>query len=71
MRRRLSVEELFPGKGIRADFLDAERRSMGERWFNQEYRCSFEDCTDAVFSFADIQAALRDDVTPLFPRGQP
>ena len=56
---------------IRADFLAAERRSMGERWFNQEYRCSFEDCTDAVFSFADIQAALRDDVTPLFPRGQP
>ena len=40
---------------------------MGERWFKQEYLCSFEATSDAVFDYADIQAALSSDVTPLFP----
>jgi hypothetical protein len=40
---------------------------LGERWYRQEYLCSFEDTIDAVFSWADIQAALSDDVQPLFP----
>src|SRR5262249_19191232 len=35
---------------ISAEFLEQERLSMGERWFRQEYECSFEDATDAVFS---------------------
>jgi phage terminase large subunit-like protein len=47
-------------------FLDEERRSLGERWFRQEYLCSFEDMIGAVFSHADIQACLTDDVEPLF-----
>jgi hypothetical protein len=51
---------------IPADFLAEERRALGERWFNQEYLCSFEDTVDAVFSYADIQAAMSDDVKPLF-----
>jgi hypothetical protein len=51
---------------IPADFLAEERRALGERWFRQEYLCSFEDTVDAVFSYADIQAALSDAVTPLF-----
>ena len=28
--------------------------------------CDFADCVDSVFSYADIQAALSDDVKPLF-----
>lgn len=48
-------------------FLDEERRALGERWFRQEYMCSFEDTIDAVFSAADIEAAMSDDVKPLFP----
>jgi hypothetical protein len=52
---------------ISRDFLAAEERSLGERWYRQEYLCSFEDCVDAVFSYADIAAALRPDVEPLFP----
>jgi hypothetical protein len=51
---------------IPADFLAEERQALGERWFRQEYLCSFEDTIDAVFAYADIQAALSDDVQPLF-----
>jgi hypothetical protein len=43
---------------ITAAFLAEERQALGERWFRQEYECSFEDTTDAVFSYDDIQAAF-------------
>jgi hypothetical protein len=52
---------------IAADFLAGERQALGERWFRQEYLCSFEDAGDAVFAYGDVQAALSDEVTPLFP----
>ena len=48
------------------EFLDEERRELGERWYRQEYDCSFEEVIDAVFAYADIQAALSGDVKPLF-----
>ena len=51
---------------ISAEFLAEERQALGERWFRQEYLCRFEDALDAVFAYADIQAALRDDLKPLF-----
>jgi hypothetical protein len=52
---------------ISREFLAEERRSLGERWYRQEYGCSFEDTIDAVFAWADIQAALNNDLQPLFP----
>jgi hypothetical protein len=51
---------------IPARFLAEERQALGERWFRQEYLCSFEDVIDAVFSYGDIQACLSDTVKPLF-----
>ena len=51
---------------ITAEFLAEERAALGERWYNQEYFCTFEDAVDAVFSQVDIQAAVSADVTPLF-----
>jgi hypothetical protein len=51
---------------ISAEFLEEERRALGERWWRQEYFCSFEDVIDAVFSHADVRAALCDDLPPLF-----
>jgi Terminase large subunit, T4likevirus-type, N-terminal len=51
---------------ISLEFLKEEERSLGPRWFAQEYLTSFEDPTDAVFSYADVQAARDDDVPPLF-----
>jgi hypothetical protein len=51
---------------IPAAFLAEERLALGDRWYRQEYECSFEDTVDAVFAHADIHAALSDDVEPLF-----
>src|SRR5262249_22658095 len=48
-------------------FLAEERRSLGERWYRQEYLCSFEETLDAVFAHEDVQAALSGNVLPLFP----
>ena len=53
---------------ITPEFLAEERQALGERWFRQEYLCSFEDTIDAVFSYEDIRAALSDTVKPLFER---
>jgi hypothetical protein len=30
---------------------------MGERWFRQEYECSFEDAVEACFRQEDIETA--------------
>src|SRR5262249_54567097 len=50
---------------ISPEFLAEERRALGERYFRQEYNCSFESVIDAVFSYEDIQNALSSDVQPL------
>lgn len=50
---------------IPPEFLEKERRTMGERWYRQEYFCSFEDTVDTVFSPDDIAAALVDGIAPL------
>jgi hypothetical protein len=52
---------------ISPEFLEEERRSMGRRWFAQEYLNSFESAVDAVFAYEDIQAALTSQAEPLFP----
>jgi hypothetical protein len=50
-------------------FLEEERRSLGDRWYKQEYACDFAETIDCVFSYSDIQAAMSDDVQPLFTEG--
>lgn len=52
---------------ITPEFLAEERRALGERYFRQEYMTEFCETIDAVFSYADIQAAFSDEVKPLFP----
>jgi hypothetical protein len=37
-----------------------------ERYYRQEDLTSFEDAIDAVFAWEDIQAAMTDEVKPLF-----
>jgi hypothetical protein len=51
---------------ISKEFLEEERRAMGDWWFSQEYGCEFRESTDAVFSHAAVMGALSDDVKPLF-----
>src|SRR5262249_13912954 len=53
---------------ISSEFLSEERRSIGERWFRQEYGCEFLTAVGAIFSGDDIDAALTPAVVPLeFP----
>jgi hypothetical protein len=51
---------------ISETFLEEELRSLPRRVYRQEYECSFEETDDQVFSFEDVAAAIRPDVTPLF-----
>ncbi len=57
---------------ISRQFLEEERRALGERWFNQEYLCSFEDSVAQIFSSASIFGAVSSEVAPLFgsPMGE-
>ena len=49
------------------EFLAEERKALGERWYQQEYFCSFEDVVGAVFSHEDIEAMWCDDVRTTYP----
>lgn len=53
---------------ISKEFLAEELRSLGQTWYRQEYLCSFEDTTNAVFTYDLVMGALSDDVQPLFAR---
>ncbi len=48
-------------------WLERERKMIGDWWFLQEYFCEFVETNDQVFSYDDIQAAISDDLEPLFP----
>lgn len=48
------------------EWLDAERAAIGSYWFDQEYLCMFKDSVDSVFRSEDIEAALDDNLQPLF-----
>jgi hypothetical protein len=51
-------------------FLAEERLALGERWYGQEYLCSFEDMAGAVFSGKEIDAAFARpvEVLPFLPK---
>jgi hypothetical protein len=52
---------------ISSEFLEDEKRELGEWIYRQEYLCEFVDTAEQFFSTAVIQAALSDEVEPLFP----
>ncbi len=51
---------------ISPSFLEEERQSMGDFMFKQEYLCEFVASSDSYFDYDSIQAALVDDLEPLF-----
>jgi hypothetical protein len=51
---------------ISREFLDNERMRMPAAGFDQEYGCEFGELEGAVFSYEQIQAALDDEVAPLW-----
>ena len=50
---------------ISAKFLEDEKRTMGERWFGQEYLCEFTDVSNPLFDRDLIERAFTDQVRPL------
>jgi hypothetical protein len=48
------------------DFLREEEEALGPRWYAMEYMCEFSDAVDALFAEEDVQAALTNDLKPLF-----
>ena len=51
---------------ISPEFLEEERRALGDAWFRSEYLCEFTDTTNNVFRSEDIRDALSGD-TPYIP----
>jgi hypothetical protein len=47
-------------------FLAEEREALGQWWYAQEYECRFMEAVDSVFTTELIEAALTDEVAPLF-----
>jgi hypothetical protein len=47
---------------IPAAFLDEERRTLGEWWFEQEYLCRFFDARSQAFRREDIDRAFQEEV---------
>jgi len=54
---------------ISGEFLQEERQSLGDWWFQQEYFCEFVQNEDQMFSFEAVNSALSADVKPLFEVG--
>lgn len=50
----------------RSRVLAKERERIGDWWFNQEYMCHFVDSLEACFATADIEAAITNEVQPLW-----
>jgi len=51
---------------IGAAFLEEERREMGAAWFQQEYMAEFVDNGSTVFARDVVEAAIDDEVAPLW-----
>jgi|SRR5215211_4142601 len=49
---------------ISPEFLDEERRTLGEWWFEQEYMCRFLDAETQVFRREDVDAMFEEEVQP-------
>src|SRR5208282_3142880 len=52
---------------ISSEYLEAEKRSLGEYRFKQEYQCEFVETIDQLFRAEDLDRAVTDTVKPLFP----
>ena len=49
---------------ISREFLEEERRTMGEWWFAQEYGCEFLDAETQPFGREDVERAFQEEVEP-------
>ena len=55
---------------ISPEFLESERKSLPDMWFQQEYMGEFIETVDQIFGYDLVQSALSDGIEPLFaPQG--
>src|SRR5206468_1062449 len=52
---------------IRPENLERDRKTMGDRWFRQEYLCEFADNQEQLFPEELVRKTIRYDIQPLFP----
>lgn len=52
---------------ISPEWLEKEKQRIGSWWFSQEYLCEFCDSVDQIFSTRDIDAAIDQEIKPLWP----
>jgi hypothetical protein len=50
---------------IDPQFLAEERQALGDRWYKQEYECSFEAAAASLFSWEDLQASVSPGLKPM------
>lgn len=51
---------------ITAEQLEAQKRSLGDMYYRQEFQCEFVELEDSSFRYDLIQRAFSDDIEPLF-----
>ena len=51
---------------ISAEFLQRERRKLGDLWFRQEYCCEFVEITEQLFAGDRVDSAMDEEVKPLW-----
>ncbi len=51
---------------ITPEFIEAERRELGDWWVRQEYECEFVQTLDQVFTYELVMASMSDEIEPLF-----
>ena len=54
---------------ISPEFLEEERRALGEWWFKQEYMCEFVETADQIFNHDLVMGSITSEIKPLFERG--
>jgi hypothetical protein len=54
---------------ISPEFLEEERKALGDWWYRQEYECQFVETVDQVFGYDLVMSALDPTVKPLFAGG--
>lgn len=53
---------------IDPSWLEGQRKILGDRWFNQEFMCSFEETIGQVFATEAVTAAFTSDRVPVLSR---
>jgi hypothetical protein len=66
LRAREGIHAFYSPRHRNKKLLTAELKTVGERWFRQEYLCEFVDTLGGFFDMEAVRASFDPTVTPLF-----